>query len=82
MHGRRPSPRRRRREAVAEGSAFAYAAGGVLAALTGHSYAGQIQEASSAPVADGIDVPSDVTAGRMVGERVAALVLRKLRRYR
>jgi hypothetical protein len=67
---------------VAEGSAFAYAAGGVLAALTGHSYAAQIRAGSSAPVADGIDVPSDVTAGRLVGERVAALVVRKLRRYR
>jgi Na+-translocating ferredoxin:NAD+ oxidoreductase RnfD subunit len=67
---------------VAEGSSFAYAAGRVLAVLTGRSYAGQIREASSAPVADGIDVPSDATAGRAVGERVAALVLRKLRRYR
>ncbi|HEY2310444.1 MAG TPA: ASPIC/UnbV domain-containing protein, partial [Gaiellaceae bacterium] len=66
----------------AEGSAFAYAAGGVLAALTGHSYTSRISEASSAPVADGIDVPSDVTAGRKVGERVAALVLRRLRSYR
>ena len=67
---------------VAEGSAFAYAAGRVLTALTGRSYASQIREASTAPVADGIDVPSDVTAGRTVGERVAALVLRRLRRYR
>ena len=63
---------------VAEGSAFAYAAGRVLASLTGHSYAGQIRRASTAPVADGIDVPSDVTAGRRIGSRVAALVLRKL----
>jgi hypothetical protein len=67
---------------VAEGSAFAYAAGNVLQALTGHSYAHQIRAASRAPVADGIDVPSDVTAGRKIGERVAALVLRKLQRYR
>ncbi|MFZ0342110.1 MAG: DUF6851 domain-containing protein, partial [Gaiellaceae bacterium] len=67
---------------VAEGSAFAYAAGRVLASLTGRSYAGQIREASSAPVSDGIDVPSDVRAGRTVGERVATLVLRRLRRYR
>ena len=29
-----------------------------------------------------IDVPSDVTAGRTIGERVATLVLRKLRAYR
>jgi Na+-translocating ferredoxin:NAD+ oxidoreductase RnfD subunit len=65
--------------AVAEGSAFAYAAGKVLTELTGHSYASQIHRASAAPVADGIDVPSDVTAGRTIGERVAADVLRKLR---
>jgi hypothetical protein len=64
---------------VAEGSAFAYAAGRVLAALTGRSYAHQMRVASAAPVADGIDVPSDVTAGRSLGERVAARVLRKLR---
>jgi Na+-translocating ferredoxin:NAD+ oxidoreductase RnfD subunit len=67
---------------VAEGSAFAYAAGGVLSALTGHSYASQIHAASTAPVADGIDYPSDVTAGRRVGRHVAALVLRRLGRYR
>jgi Na+-translocating ferredoxin:NAD+ oxidoreductase RnfD subunit len=64
---------------VAEGTAFAYAAGRVLTALTGRSYAHQMREASAAPVADGIDVPSDVMAGRKLGERVAALVLRKLR---
>jgi hypothetical protein len=68
--------------AVAEGSAFAYAAGRVLIALTGRSYAGRIHAASTAPLADGIDVPSDVRAGRKLGERVAALVLRRLSRYR
>jgi Na+-translocating ferredoxin:NAD+ oxidoreductase RnfD subunit len=68
--------------AVAEGSAFAFAAGRVLTALTGHSYASQIHQASAAPVADGIDVPADVRAGRTIGERVAALVLRKLARER
>jgi Na+-translocating ferredoxin:NAD+ oxidoreductase RnfD subunit len=67
---------------VAEGSALAYAAGNVLTALTGHSQAGRIYQASRAPVAAGIDVPSDVAAGRTLGERVAALVLRRLRRYR
>jgi hypothetical protein len=67
---------------VAEGSAFAYAAGRVLADLTGNSYAGRIHAASTAPLTDGIDVPSDLTAGRTVGERVAALVLRRLHRYR
>ncbi|HEY4278962.1 MAG TPA: ASPIC/UnbV domain-containing protein, partial [Conexibacter sp.] len=63
---------------VAEGTAFAYAAGRVLAALTGRSYAHQMRQ-SADPVADGIDVPSDVTAGRSLGKQVAALVLRKLR---
>ncbi|HLX31703.1 MAG TPA: FG-GAP-like repeat-containing protein [Gaiellaceae bacterium] len=67
---------------VAEASAFAYAAGRVLSALTGHSFAGQIEHASSAPVAAGVDVPSDTTAGRALGARVASLVLRKLRSYR
>jgi hypothetical protein len=67
---------------AAEGSAFAHAAGKVLAALTGHSYASQVREASLAPVADGVDLPSDITAGRKLGERVATLVLRKLRGYR
>jgi hypothetical protein len=67
---------------VAEGSAFAYAAGGVLTALTDRSYASQIREASLAPVADGIDVPSDVRAGRAIGARVARLVLRRLSRDR
>ncbi|HEX3454265.1 MAG TPA: hypothetical protein VHS03_06540, partial [Gaiellaceae bacterium] len=68
--------------AVAEGSAFAYAAGRVLAELTGRSFASRIHAASMAPLRDGIDVPSDVTAGRKVGEHVAALVLRRLRAYR
>jgi Na+-translocating ferredoxin:NAD+ oxidoreductase RnfD subunit len=67
---------------VAEGSAFASAAGRVLSSLTGRSFAGPMRRASAAPLADGIDVPSDVTAGRSLGERVATLVLRKLRRYR
>ena len=67
---------------VAEGSAFAYAAGRVLTALTGRSYANQIRQASAAPLAEGIDLPSDVTAGRKLGERVAADVLRRLGRYR
>jgi hypothetical protein len=67
---------------VAEGSAFAYAAGAVLAELTRHSYASRINQASTAPLAAGIDVPSDVAAGRRLGDHVAELVLRRLRRYR
>jgi Na+-translocating ferredoxin:NAD+ oxidoreductase RnfD subunit len=67
---------------VAEASAFAYAAGRVLFALTGHSFAKQIRQASAAALANGIDVPSDTAAGRALGERVGTLVLRRLRRYR
>jgi Na+-translocating ferredoxin:NAD+ oxidoreductase RnfD subunit len=67
---------------VAEGSAFAYAAGRVLGDLTGRPLRGRIRDASATPLADGIDVPSDITAGRTIGERVATLVLRKLRGYR
>jgi hypothetical protein len=67
---------------VAEGSAFAYAAGRVLAVLTGRSFASEMRQAAAAPLAAGIDVPSDVKAGRRIGERVAALVLRRLRTYR
>ena len=67
---------------VAEGTAFASAAGRVLTALTGRSFAIQVRAAYTAPFSDGIDVPSDVTAGSRVGERVATLVLRKLRAYR
>jgi hypothetical protein len=67
---------------VAEGTAFASVAGRVLTALTGHSFASQVHQASAAPLAGGIDVPADVTAGRRLGERVATLVLRRLRRYR
>jgi hypothetical protein len=66
---------------VAEGTAFAYAAGSVLAALTSDSYASEMRAASTAPVADGIDFPTDVKAGRTVGRRVAELVLRRLTRY-
>jgi Na+-translocating ferredoxin:NAD+ oxidoreductase RnfD subunit len=67
---------------VAEATAFAYSGARVLTALTGRSFTRQMRTASTAPLAGGIDVPSDVTAGRRVGERVAALVLRKLRGYR
>jgi hypothetical protein len=67
---------------VAESSAFAYAAGRVLAALTRHSFAKQMRQASAAALANGIDVPSDTAAGRTLGERVGTLVLQRLRRYR
>jgi hypothetical protein len=67
---------------VAESTAFAYAGGRVLTALTGRSFTHQMRAASTTPLAAGIDVPSDVTKGRMLGERVAALVLRRLRRDR
>ncbi len=67
---------------VAEGSALASAAARVLAALTGRSYASRARAASAAPLASGIAIPSDVAAGRRLGARVAADVLRRLRRYR
>jgi Na+-translocating ferredoxin:NAD+ oxidoreductase RnfD subunit len=67
---------------VAEGTAFAYAAGGVLSALTGRSLTDEIRLAGAAPLRGGIDVPSDVSAGRKLGEEVAGVVLRRLRRYR
>jgi Na+-translocating ferredoxin:NAD+ oxidoreductase RnfD subunit len=66
---------------VAEGSAFAYAAGGVLGVLGHRSVDAQITQANAAPLKGGIDLPSDVAAGKSLGTRVAALVLRKLRRY-
>jgi hypothetical protein len=53
-----------------------------LTALTGRSVASQMRQAGTAPLEAGIDVPSDTHAGRALGERVAALVLRKLRQYR
>jgi Na+-translocating ferredoxin:NAD+ oxidoreductase RnfD subunit len=66
---------------VAEGSAFASAASRVLTALTGRPFASEAQQAAAAPLAAGIDVPSDVKAGRRIGDRVAARVLLRLRRY-
>jgi Na+-translocating ferredoxin:NAD+ oxidoreductase RnfD subunit len=66
---------------VAEGSAFAYAAGRVLTVLTGRPFASEAQQAAAAQLAAGIDVPSDVKAGRRIGDRVAARILLRLRRY-
>ncbi|MGZ4335058.1 MAG: ASPIC/UnbV domain-containing protein, partial [Gaiellaceae bacterium] len=62
---------------VSEGSAFAYAAGRVLASLTGRSFAAQTEKLSTAGLAEGIETPADETAGRMVGLRVAKLALAK-----
>jgi hypothetical protein len=67
---------------VAEGTAFAAAAGRVLTPLIGRPFASQVRAAYTAPFADGVDVPSDVIAGGRLGEHVATLVLRKLRAYR
>jgi len=66
---------------VSEGSAFAYAAGRVLTALTGRPFANEAQQAAAAPLAAGIDVPSDVKAGRRIGDLIAARVLLRLRHY-
>jgi hypothetical protein len=54
----------------------------VLAALTRHSFTKQMRQAGAAALANGIDVPSDIAAGRTLGERVGTLVLQRLRRYR
>jgi hypothetical protein len=53
-----------------------------LTALTGRSFAREMRIAAAAPLAAGIDVPSDVAAGRKLGERVATLVLQRLHRSR
>ena len=59
-------------------SAFAYAAGEVLTALTGHSFAGQAARAATQGADRGTELPGDVTAGRTVGTKVGKLVRRKL----
>jgi hypothetical protein len=62
---------------VSEGSAFAYAAGNVLTALTGHSFAAQAERMSAAGLAEGIETPADEAAGRTLGKQVGKLALAK-----
>ena len=65
---------------MSEDSAFAYAANAVLTALTGRSFGTEAQRASAAAVADGIDVPAGIAAGRALGERAGKLALAQLSR--
>ena len=59
-------------------SAFAYAAGEVLTAFTGRSFAGPVARAATQGVDRGTELPGDVTAGRTVGTKVGKLVWHKL----
>jgi Na+-translocating ferredoxin:NAD+ oxidoreductase RnfD subunit len=63
---------------VSEGSAFAYAASTVLTALTGHSFAAQVQRLATTGVAEGIATPADEAAGRVVGEKAGTLALSRI----
>ena len=65
---------------MSEDSAFAYAAERVLTALTGRSFGAEAQRASAAALADGIDVPAGVAAGRALGEQAGKLALARLGR--
>jgi hypothetical protein len=62
---------------VSERSAFAYAAAGVLSALTGRSFDRQAERASHDGVAAGIEIPADETAGQKLGTTVAQRALRR-----
>ncbi len=64
---------------VSGDSAFAYAAGEVLTAFTGRSFAGQTARAATQGVDSGIELSDDVTAGRTLGTKVGKLVWGKLR---
>ena len=63
---------------VSGDSAFAYAADEVLTSFSGRSFAGSAARAASQGVAQGIELPGDVTAGRTLGTKVGKLVWRKL----
>ena len=63
---------------VSGDSAFAYAAGEVLTALSGHSFAGPAARAATQGVDRGTELSGDMTAGRTIGTKVGKLVLRKL----
>ena len=63
---------------VSGDSAFAYAAGEVLTAFAGRSFAGQSARAASQGVERGTELSIDVTAGRTLGTKVGRLALRKL----
>ena len=58
--------------------AFAYAAGEVLTAFSGRSFAGRAASASMQGVERGTELAGDVTAGRTIGTKVGKLAWRKL----
>jgi hypothetical protein len=58
-------------------SAFAYAADGVLTALTGHSVARQAARAAAQGVDRGTELAADARAGRLLGTKAAELGLHK-----
>jgi hypothetical protein len=60
---------------VSERAAFAYAAGTVLARLTGRSSAALVDEAAASGLREGIELPADAVAGRAVGVRAAESAL-------
>jgi hypothetical protein len=66
---------------VSESSAFAYAADAALTSLTGRSFDASAQRAAEAGLAAGIQVPADVTAGRLLGRKVGARALAAAARY-
>jgi hypothetical protein len=62
------------------GSAFAYAAAGVLKVYIGRTEAHRAALAANEGVSHGTELPSDVRSGRAVGAQAARLALAKLRR--
>jgi hypothetical protein len=56
-------------------AAFASAAGTVLSALTGRSYAARAAQAASLAAREGVELPQDATAGTRIGRAVGARAL-------
>ncbi|HEX7082797.1 MAG TPA: FG-GAP-like repeat-containing protein [Gaiellaceae bacterium] len=57
-------------------AAFADAAGGVLEAFSGRSFAGRVEAASSVGVDRGVELAADAAAGARIGGQVGRLALR------
>ena len=66
---------------VAESSTFAAAADDALKRLTGRSFARQAALARQSSVENGINIPADVTAGSVLGRKVAKLALSEALRH-
>jgi hypothetical protein len=64
---------------VSEASAFAYAADAVLTKLTGQSFTGKTARFATAGLGEGIETPSDETAGRAVGTTAGTQALARAR---